>query len=652
MDFFQAQESARSRSRTLVLLFAAAVIAIIATIYAVVHVAFGPGLAGTIDWGLLLLVALGTTLLVLAGSTFRTLQLRQGGARVAEMLGGRRVRPDTTDEGERRLVNVVEEMAIASGTPVPAIFVLDREQGINAFAAGYTLDDAAIAVTHGTVAHLNRDELQGVIAHEFSHVLNGDMRLNIRLIGLLFGILLLAVVGRSVLYGGAHGGRGRRDGGGGQVALLGLALIVVGYIGVVFGRLIQAAVSRQREYLADAAAVQFTRNPDGLAGALKKIGGAGSRLTNPHAQEASHLFFATGLRGSVIGLLSTHPPLTERIQRIDPSFDGQFPKLQPADEASLMAGMGGTLAGGRTAGLTDDSFAVQRDQPKLTSVERSASGAALMASIGAPRPEHVAYASRLLQSLPDRVREAAHDPDGAGALLLALLLHDDGPAATAQRKAIQDYGGGELRSRVDELSRAIAPLGYSARLPLLDLLLPALRGGELSPDQARGLHVTAKTMIAADGRMDVFELALLHVLGRQLGAGEPDRQVSDASAVHSFPPLRPQIETVLSALAWSGTDPEREGAAASAFAAGIASLPSLGPGLALHAPISATIEEVDEALGRLRVATPPIRRRFLEACVRTVAHDGLVDVEEGELLRAVAEALDCPVPPLVGISAR
>ncbi|HUF30048.1 MAG TPA: M48 family metalloprotease, partial [Gemmatimonadaceae bacterium] len=211
MDFFGAQDAARSRSRTLVLLFAAAVLAIIATVYVVVHVAVGPGPGGAIDPGLLLIVALGTTLVVLAGSAFRTLQLRQGGARVAKMLGGRQVRPNTTDENERRLVNVVEEMAIAAGTPVPAIFVLDEEEGINAFAAGYTLDDAAIAVTHGTLVQLNRDELQGVIAHEFSHVLNGDMRLNIRLIGLLFGILLLAVVGRTLLYSGSRGGRGRRD---------------------------------------------------------------------------------------------------------------------------------------------------------------------------------------------------------------------------------------------------------------------------------------------------------------------------------------------------------------------------------------------------------------------------------------------------------
>jgi Zn-dependent protease with chaperone function len=647
MDFFQAQESARSRSRTLVLLFIAAVVAIIVTIYAVVHVALGPGIGGAIDWGLLLLVALGTTLLVAAGSTFRTIQLRQGGARVAEMLGGRRIRPNTTDEAERRLVNVVEEMAIASGTPVPAIFVLDREQGINAFAAGYTLDDAAIAVTHGTLTHLNRDELQGVIAHEFSHVLNGDMRLNIRLIGLLFGILLLAVVGRTVLYGGARGGRGRRDNNGGQVALVGIALIVVGYIGVFFGRLIQAAVSRQREYLADAAAVQFTRNPDGLAGALKKIGGAGSRLANPHAQEASHLFFATGLRSSFIGLLSTHPPLTDRIQRIDPTFAGEFPKLSP-DAPAIGVPRGGTLEGALATGLAGGSPAESSGAQALAHATDGAPvrGEALLASIGAPQPKHVAYAAHLLRSLPRPVLDAAHDPDGAVALLLALLLHDHGPAASAQQRAIEAYGGAELRTRVEALSRGIAPIGPAARLPLLDLLLPAARGGDLSPDQALGLHDTAQAMIEADGRMDAFELALLHVVGRQLTAVEHGRQDGNGSGIHSLGPLHHEVETVLSAIAWSGAPDEET--AVPAFAAAAASLDSQGNRATLRPRGSVTIEQVDEALARLRAAAAPVRRRFLNACMQAVAHDGLVDVDEAELLRAVAEALDCPMPPLVG----
>ncbi|HWV58524.1 MAG TPA: M48 family metallopeptidase, partial [Longimicrobiales bacterium] len=330
MDFFQAQESARARSRVLVALFLGAVVAIIVTVYVVIQIVLAAtgGMAPGFYPELFAVVAIGTSLLIAGGSGFRTLQLRSGGASVAEMLGGRRVSPDTRDIAERRLLNVVEEMAIASGMPVPAVFVLDAEQGINAFAAGYTIHDAAVAVTRGTLERLDRDELQGVIAHEFSHILNGDMRLNVRLIGLLFGILLLSVVGRGLLRGAAYGGRGRK-GGGGQVALIGLALTLLGFVGVFFGRLIKAAVSRQREFLADAAAVQFTRNPGGLADALKKIGGAtargGSLVRNHHAEELSHLFFAEGVqRAFAGGALSTHPPLDERIRRIEPNWDGKY----------------------------------------------------------------------------------------------------------------------------------------------------------------------------------------------------------------------------------------------------------------------------------------------------------------------------------------
>jgi Zn-dependent protease with chaperone function len=345
MDFFEAQDVARQRTRYLVVLFIAAVVAIIFVLYAAAHllvykvatnepwVRFDPGLFG--------LVAAGVLLVVGSGSGFRTMQLRRGGPAVAELLGGRRISQETTDPDERRLVNVVEEMALASNIPVPAIYVLDNEEGINAFAAGHTPEDAAVAVTRGTLQSLSRDELQGVIAHEFSHIFNGDMRLNLRLMGLLFGILLLAVVGRMLLQvgpasmrGGARrAGGGKRGGGDSRVILIGLVLLMVGYIGVLFARLIQAAISRPREDLADAAAVQFTRNPDGLAGALRKIGasreagGPGGRVWNAHAEEAGHFFFANNLTGFAAQLFATHPPLAERIRRIDPSFRGDFDAL-------------------------------------------------------------------------------------------------------------------------------------------------------------------------------------------------------------------------------------------------------------------------------------------------------------------------------------
>lgn len=656
MNFFEAQDSARARTRTLVALFIAAVLAIIIAVYGVAHVAFGMGATG-VNVELLIVVALATGVLVGAGSMIRTAQLRQGGAKVAELLGGRRVRPNTTDEAERRLINVVEEMAIASGTPMPAIYVMDNEPGINAFAAGYTIDDAAVAVTRGTLERLNRDELQGVIAHEFSHILNGDMRLNVRLMGILFGILLLAIVGRGLMRSGFYaggGGRGRRNNGGAQIAFIGIGLVAVGYIGVFFGKLIQAAVSRQREYLADSSAVQFTRNPDGIAGALKKIGGAGSRIEDHHAQEAGHLFFANGLGASFTSLLATHPPLTDRIRRLDPQFSGELPAAPAAARrpdharAASAAGFAGSTAPAAPAATRPEPMQPAAPppaapaEPAAPGVVETVSGGALLASIGAPQPEHVVYAGRLLASIPEDVRDAAHDPARAPALLFALLAEGDGFAAARHRDILGAAGGEALMTDVATLAAALQPLGRMARLPLLDILLPALR--ELTPDQQASVRDTAGRLVAADEQLDMFEFALLHVLNRQLARrGEGTR--AEPAAIKSFGALRSEIELVLSAAAWSGAEDERS--ARAAFGSGADSMLRHAGGMELRPREAIDLTAVDAAFGRIRAGLPAIRGRVMEATSLVVAHDGRVLVQEAEMLRAVAEAIEIPMPPIM-----
>ncbi len=336
MNFFQHQEAARRKTGLLVVLFIVAVALIILAVYAAAlafYLTQMRGLEGTArSWwvpGVFFPVAIATVILVSLGSLYKIATLRGGGAVVASQLGGSKISPSTQKLNERVLLNVVEEMAIASGVPVPEVYLLDKEKGINAFAAGFTPDDAVIGVTRGCLETLSRDELQGVIAHEFSHILHGDMRLNLRLIGILHGILLLALIGEMLLRSMRYSRDSKKGGAG--IALAGLALFVIGYVGLFFGKLIKSAVSRQREYLADAAAVQFTRNPGGLGGALKRIGGLahGSRITEANPETASHLFFGNALRASLLGLMSTHPPLDVRIKRIEPSFDGRFPQVTP-----------------------------------------------------------------------------------------------------------------------------------------------------------------------------------------------------------------------------------------------------------------------------------------------------------------------------------
>src|SRR6186713_2124743 len=329
MDFFARQEAARRTTRWLLVAFLISVVLVVLAIDAVVVLLFGaaePDASPTA-------AVLGTSVVVLAiicgASLFKTLSLRAGGAAVARSLGGTRIERATSDLALKRLHNVVEEMSIASGVTMPEVYVLEHEDGINAFAAGNSPADAAIAVTRGAATRLKREELQGVIAHEFSHILNGDMRLNIRLLGWTFGLLAVAIVARVVLQSSpGSGGRSRKDGAG-ALMLAALAAMVLGYIGVFFGRLLQAAVSRHRERLADASAVQFTRDPAGLTGALLKIAGlsAGSRLVTPSAEEVAHMLFAPGLDR----LMATHPSLEDRLKELDPNFRvSELPALAAA----------------------------------------------------------------------------------------------------------------------------------------------------------------------------------------------------------------------------------------------------------------------------------------------------------------------------------
>ena len=670
MDFFDAQDHARSLSRKLVLLYGLAVAALVLGVYFVALVAFGVGPteanpegAGLIQPGLFLAVALGMGVLIGGGATFRTAQLRKGGGAVATLLGGRRVDPGTTDPAEQMLLNVVEEMAIASGVPVPEVYVMDREAGINAFAAGHTLNDAAVAVTRGALEAFSRDELQGVMAHEFSHILNGDMRLNVRLMGLLFGILLLTIVGRGVLRGSFHGGgrmrrsSGGRGGGGGQIALIGVALVILGYLGVLAGRLIQAAVSRQREYLADAAAVQFTRNPEGIAGALKRIGAAshGSRLQDHHAEEASHLFFARGTRKALSGLTATHPPLPKRILRIDPLWDGSFEVPPPRTPRAVRKGRA-SRPGDRSAPSGprgSEGRGPFGAFPGGGSGEGSAGGGlllgAILASAGSLEAGDVDQAQRLLAAIPDETRAHLRTPEGALAGVLTLILPPGGPARDRAMEATRRRVG----DRVAQAALAMRPfldgVGPESRLPLLELALPALR----SLPRERGIAL--RDLLAeilgdeeSGGRVDPFAFALYHLVRRNLPPGVEGDPASRRSGTTPLARLLPETGVLLSLLAWSGAGegPEAEARARMAFEAGVARLPRGGEALRLLPPEGTRLQAVDEALSRLEVSAPQARRVFLTAGATTVEADGRIDLAEAELLRALAEALEVPIPPV------
>ncbi|UCD74849.1 MAG: M48 family metallopeptidase [Phycisphaerales bacterium] len=642
VDFFESQDVARKKTGRLVLLFILAVIAIIVMVYIVIGGVVlyagskgGGGGASLLANPLLFAAVAGGTILVIGlGSLYKIALLRGGGKVVAESLGGRLLHASTTDRIERRLLNVVEEMAIASGTPTPPVYLMDNEQGINAFAAGFSPSDAVIGVTRGCAEQLTRDELQGVIAHEFSHILNGDMRLNIRLMGVLFGILMIGVIGyfllRSSFFAG-HSRRSGRGGGAGAILAIGAGLALVGFAGTFFGNLIKAAVSRQREYLADASSVQFTRNPQGIAGALKRIGGftAGSAVANPNAPEASHMFFGKGITSGFNALFATHPPLPERIRRIDPSWDGKFIKGKPSKREWGTA---------RPAAVTSGFAATARGQAAAVEALRAAGSG--VSRIGLPTEAHIEYASQLVQSIPAQVVAAAHEPYGARAVVYCLLVDKEPQARQLQLGQLAHHADPGVCAEMRTLLPIVEQLDAKLRLPLLDMALPALR--ELSPGQYQAFRNNIEVLVRADERIDLFEWTLQRVLLNHL---EPEfgRVRTPRARYHSLSPLRAQCEVLLSTLAHVGH--RDEAAAQTAFAQAAKHLPL--PQTKMKPTSECGLNTLDNALNALATVAPRPKRDLVNACAACVAADREVTVEEAELLRAVADSLGCPMPPLL-----
>jgi Zn-dependent protease with chaperone function len=655
MDFFEEQAKAHRKTKWLVIYFALAVIAMIAAIYIAAMLVFSGVQAQSrhgyynqqapqfFIWNpqIFLGVSLATLAVIGIGSLYKTSSLAAGGSAVSEMMSGRLINPNTNNPDERKLLNVVEEMAIASGVPVPQVYVMDEEDGINAFAAGHKASDATITVTRGCMKILSRDELQGVIGHEFSHILNGDMRLNLRLMGIIFGILCLAIIGRVLLQTG-RGGRGRNP-----LPVLGLVLLLIGYIGVFFGRLIQAAVSRQREFLADASSVQFTRNPGGITGALKKIGGfgdLGSRIRHAHAEELSHMYFGNGVSEPFIGLLETHPPLTQRIRVFEPNFDGNFPPVryerrEPLPEEMLkprrppMPDLFGAVLGGAILASGD------AEKPPVIRPH------SVLPNLGNPTPLHLKYAEALRESLPDSVKAAAREPLDTVALIYAMLLsNDDGQRAT-QLAGLAQRVDPAIAQKTAALFPDVSQAAAHAHLPMVNLALGTLR--HLTAEQFNQFSPTLQWLIASDGKTELFEFVLQKIILHHL-APQFARERPPVVQFYSLKPLAPDCAILLSALANVGSNDAAQ--IQKAFDTGAPYLRAPDDGALQLLPRELCgVKQMDQALNRLAQAAPLIKKNLLEACIHVIGADGVILEAEAELLRAIADTLDCPIPPFVAM---
>lgn len=644
-DFFAQQDHARKRTTNLLFLFTLAVLGTIASLYLVLLVPhlFDSRLREPPTlWnpGLFFSVTIGTTVVILGATLFKIAQLKAGGKAVALSVGARQVQPNTRDLSERRLLNVVEEMAIASGVPVPAVFVMDDEPSINAFAAGYTPADAAVAVSRGALHYLTRDELQGVVAHEFSHILNGDMRLNIRLIAIIAGIMLLTQIGY-VLFRSAGRSNSRNSGG---AVFLGLALMLVGAVGALFGNLIKAAVSRQREFLADASAVQFTRNPDGIAGALKKIGGLshGSQIQNPHAQEVSHMFFASGF-SYFSNLLATHPPLPQRIRAIDKNWDGRYPVVTPVATQPEPRGASPDTTKARHGSLGMGVPPIIPGQPAMPqAIVLGLSGDSTVRRAGTLSREQLSLGQSMLDRIPPVLTDAVHDPHAARAVIYALLLSPDSVIRDKQLRTLARKIGSHEVAEVERLAAAARELPPDLHLPLAELAAPAL--GQMSHQQYLTFAQLVEQLITADNQVSLLEYTLNKVvmtnLQKVLGLSPPKR-----FRYASHQRLIPQVVVVLSKLAWQGKEGEQN--VRSAFAAGLTQyLGQPAQSDALLPRDRVTLADFDAALDTLAQAIPPIKKRLIAACAQCIVADGEVTVTQAELLRAIGAVLECPIPPL------
>lgn len=618
MDFFEAQEQARKRTKWLMLWFLLAIVLVVALVNVLAYYLLG-GRFGENESTLVSTLTVG---IILAGSGFKSMQLNGGGSVVAHDLGGRLVLPGSTDFHEKRLLNVVEEMAIASGMPVPQVYVMDEEEGINAFAAGTEPSNAVIGVTRGCLLRLSRDELAGVVAHEFSHILNGDMRLNMRLIGLVFGLLIISIIGRMILESFRYQNVSRRSSKESAGAILvvvavGLGLLVIGGVGAFFGQLIQAAVSRQREFLADASAVQFTRNPGGITGALKKIGGLsiGSKMKSAKATEASHLFFSSG--GMFSFGLATHPPLEARILAVEESWDGRF-------VSSAMAGV---------ADRAED-WKPKRD-PRTDGFSKGLTMAAVVEQLSSGERWEVVRGGRIRDGLSEAWREAGHDRGEAQALIFGLLLAEDDQLRESEVRFLEEKAGREGSRAALRWQEEVRGLHSARKIALVEIILPTLRS--LSEGEYQRFRELTKWLIVSDGQVDLFEFMLERVISRHLGSHFENRGFQKIR-YRVFDRLLNEANLLVSAVAGIGSRTPGQADAAHAAAT------QVWPGSFKREQV-ASVNELGGVLEKFDQASPLVKRQLLIACGKAAAQDGRITSEEAELLRAIADSIGCPVPP-------
>ncbi len=635
MDFFSHQEEARKRSRSLLRRFVFANIllaAIVTALFCFVGAQTSGHRVGYVQkdawrgqellpFALILDLFLLVTVSGAAGMKFMSLSSSSGA--VAESLGGRKVSPETTDSLERRYVNVVTEMAIAANTPVPEIYVLDDQDGINAFASGSTPERSAVAVTRGALESLTREELQGVVAHEFSHILHGDVRLNIRLAAYIHGLVVLTAIGRFILelVGDISRVRSRssnkeRAGVALVAGAIALFFLTFGLLGRLVSTLMKAAVSREREFLADATAVQLTRNPDGLAGALKKIGGAvnGSNIRGRNAEALSHFFLANWNQGSFLQrLYSTHPPLMERIKRLDPSFQGDFQATNAGNKGE------GDEAAAISRLAEEDAASTQRQQSVASGDLQSHAERQMLHESWMP---------------PGRFTGDFQAVGSAQAVVAALLLSN---APAVRERQVAALAGLVSIGDVERERQILSQLSLNQQLSAVYMALPTIQGGSRR-FREEFLRAVVE-MIKADEVVTLTEILIGVLIHFATSEKDSSFTMRGGSNNVSWTVVSRAVERVLSVCVhFSTSDVERQQRLFEATAT------QLRISCRFQGDAHEDIPAFFESLQLLRASPPRVRAHLIRAFRSIAEDDGLINEHEMQLLRLSALLLRTDLP--------
>lgn len=648
MNFFENQERARKKTFLLVMLLLIAVLLIVLAINILIIVVFTlmhnedlAHLTANIRRDEFISFCTNTAVIVtpvvlfviFLGTIIKMFMLNNGGLSIAEMVKARPVDVNTDNLLEKRFINVVEEMAIASGISVPHLFVMENEKGINAFVAGYSPEDTVLVVTQGALEQLNRDELQGVIGHEFSHIFNSDMHINIKLIGIVSGIVMISQMGSFILRNMRFrsSSSNSKDDNKLQIVILisGIGLLVIGYIGLFFGRWIKAAISRERESLADATSVQYTRNPTGLIGALMRIQAyeQGTLLNSTSADDINHMCFGPSLEMLFSGLLASHPPIEERIQALDPQ--GYYaPNIKLTRDENVAK----PSKAHRELNAKDLMIGTVVLANKIQQAQNVNLGE-IKQSIGNPSLAHVDVAKQLLKQIPEPLNVVAHDPNKVKLLYFALMMPESEEQFQSATQLLSTLLPENEQQQVLQYSQIIHDLGKTVKLPLIDISLAAFK--QISIEERKIIYQNLEKIALLD-KENLFEFTLLSILSKATGVPKTKRRINNLTVSA----LLPQISALLFAVIKSGhSDPTLQVACYD-------KLMKEFTDLTIPLPKAEPLK-LNFILSQLNHLTPLCKEQLINACLHCIEEDNIINVNEAELVRAIAARLDCPIPPII-----